>query len=912
MVGLLLLSSLAHAAPLPVPWQSGVHVYTHPEGWRPKGVSDAQLATIESTAQKLHTPVYVVLIDGNDLPGTGNGQRRLQVTTDSLMSAWGEQGLDLSRYSVFTVAWGDDCDKPPSGRASGTVCEYFLNTGSEYIHGPAHFLPSRDHQPITDQFRKRVATSPQDPVRGIQAVLQAVDQRIWPHIDPVQVHKRAKAELEQSITAARSSLDSLASVERASLLAVIDAAAAVLEREHADELHQMARTLREAHQDALHHADLRKRARTDARDRVGALEATMMAEPDLPAELKKEVLDRTREAREKLDKGNTIEDFAAITTGLAPLLEETTREAKRVRQERDEKLRRRSAAGLGGTGLLAVVGTLLGLRRRRRQDALEDFEAACAKRTEQLTTAKARYTELELDERKELALLADTVGHTAAERESVRAELDAIYAGIQALQSSLDRARAYASQAGALDAAALKKATDAIDEPFQFDTGQLLNDQLFTGGTRVLHIHPPRFMQELQDRFAAAVARRDRLREAAAIRFKAGVDLLPHAAFDALEARAMQAGIPVSWLSDHPLYGDDESDRSVWADLDDNRARDPLLSLNKLDTHRDTEARCSTRLDAFTEALKHVQAEATREAPGHPPTEMDRADDPAQSWSRARALHHRAMSELQVGDAADDAERLVQQLHIAAEGYARAEEQAKALASAVRTVDMQFRDVSDLHDRLSRDLDARSSDIERASHVHVAAPEARAWLDGGRRTLEEGQRFLANARVHLDRKRHLDAVRSSEQARQRFESIHADLEAIDQHLMALEAQRRRYEDARSKLQSKRRDTEHKIASYGEITVLQNLPVDARYGATDYAEALAQIRRVEEQWDRAVRQARQSHAARQARAAAASSVRVTRRSTFSSSGGGSSFGSSGSSGGGSSFGSSGSSGGGGGW
>jgi len=207
MVGLLLLSLVAKAATVPIQWQEDLYVYTHPSSWRPDGVSVRSLGTLEATAHALHTPVYVVLIQGETLPGSGDGQRRLQQTTDQLMQDWGAQGLDLSSYSVFSVAWSQDCHLPPARRSPGTVCEYFLNTGSDHIHGPAHFLPSRDHAPITNEFRKRVATTPQDPIGGIQSVMKAVDARIWAYVDPVKVRARAEAELATSIADAQSTLD---------------------------------------------------------------------------------------------------------------------------------------------------------------------------------------------------------------------------------------------------------------------------------------------------------------------------------------------------------------------------------------------------------------------------------------------------------------------------------------------------------------------------------------------------------------------------------------------------------------------------------------------------------------------------------------------------------------------------------
>ena len=906
----------AFAAPLPVAWESGVHIYTHPEDWRPNGVGDRQLAELETTAQAMHTPIYVVLIRGESLPGTGDGQQRLQAATDALMVDWGEQGLDLSRYSVFTVAWGADCDQPPARRAPGTVCEYFLNTGSDYIHGPAHFLPSRDHAPITNEFRSRVARSPQDPAGGIRNVIQAADQRIWPYIDPVQVRKRAEQALQASMDRARVTLDHLSKAERASLVAVLDSAAEVQKRDVADELHQMARTLDEAHQQALNHAEKRKHARYEAKRALKRLDALLMAGHDLPADIQKAALEATRDAEDRIDKGDSIAAFEGVLAELETVLAATERAVEVVRTEELAASRRRTLGAAGGTGAVSLGIAMLGFRRRRRNDTLDRFQQACSARTRQLEHAMARYTELELSDRDDLAALDDAKGITAYERDDVRTELDAIYAGIKALESALQRARTFGDQAGALDVAALERAITAINAPFDYDTGQLANDQLFTGRTRSIHIHPPAFMQELQDRFAAAVSRRDRLREAAALRFTPGVALLPHADFDDLEAAAERAGVPVAWLSDHPLYGDDDSDQDVWAELDAHRATDPLQTLNRLDTHRSTHASGAARVGRLQAALQAVAQAQTPEPPAHPPTVMDRTDDPAATWTRARTLHQRATSLLEMGDASADADALVARLTAVARTYADAKAKARALSEAVRTVDSRTRDARSRCDRLTRDLAARGSAIDRAAHTHVGATQAETWLTGGRRALGEALRLLATARAHIDNRRHLDALRTTETASERLDSIGDDLQAIDEHLESLEALRRRYERARSQMRSHRRTAERKIADYGEAAYLEDLPSDAtRGGATDFAHELAKLRRIQEQWTRSVRRARSAHNDRLAKAAAAV-VRASRSSSSSSwsssSGGGSSFGSSSSSGGGSSFGSSGSSGGGGGW
>ena len=160
---LLALLSLAAAETVPLDFRANKSVYTWPAGWTPKGVSTAGLAQIQDDIAGRHYPFYVVLIQGEALPGTGDDMERLQLATDELMARWGGQGMDLSTYSVFAVAWGDDCDKPPSSRRAGTVCKYFLNTGSTFINGPADFLPSRDHEEHTQH-----SSTPSQPRPRIQ------------------------------------------------------------------------------------------------------------------------------------------------------------------------------------------------------------------------------------------------------------------------------------------------------------------------------------------------------------------------------------------------------------------------------------------------------------------------------------------------------------------------------------------------------------------------------------------------------------------------------------------------------------------------------------------------------------------------------------------------------------------------
>ena len=930
MVGLLLLSLSAHAASIPVAWREGVHVYTHPEDWRPAGLSNDQLSKLETLAHDLHTPVYVVLVKGEALPGQGNGQGRLQRTTDALMTDWGSQGMDLSRYSVFSVAWGDDCTLPPSARSTGTVCEYFLNTGSEYIHGPAHFLPSRDHFPITNQFRQRVAGQPQDPAGGIRSVMVAVDERIWERIDPGRLEREAREGLVQAIRRADALLPSLDPEERAPVEAALADAMVVKQRADTDELHQMARTLNEVRSAAERHAEVRLQAKEDATIIVKALAqelryADVLSEVELaPAR------QALSSAHEQLDAARTTDDFTAIHTSTRTALNTLRARIAKVHAEAAAVAQRKMVMTGSGTAALVVGLGVVGVRRRRRKNALERFEDARSTRSEQLDHAQARYMELELADRTELAMLADTEGDTRRERDEVQAELDDIYAGICALRSALDRAIVLARRAGALDWKGVDQATAAIDAPFDYDTGQLARDQLFTGPTTTIRVHPPAFMDELQARFAQVVARRDRLRSAADIRFKPAIELLPHAEFDALAARATTLAVPLAWLSDHPLYGDDESDRDVWSRIDHDRTRDPLTSLGRLEVHQRTVAACADRIERFKRALHDLSQHSTPTAPHHLPTEMRSTDDPAETWARAQSLELRARSRLRTGDVVEDDDALlVEALNEASRTYKRAAEQARTLDDAVRTAGPRLRTENGRCERLQRSLDTREKAVERAARVHLHASSANVWIQSARRTVRDAQELFERATVSLDRRRHLDALRTTETGSQVLQGTDQTIEQVDQHLEDLEVQQRRYRRHRADMYSRRSEALRKIKGYGESAHLQGVPDDASTGGpVDFAVELAALRAVDEAWKSHVRRARNAYQARQAaarrareraeREAAAARRRSASRSTSSwgsssrSSGGGGSFGGGRSSGGGGSFGGGGSTGGGGGW
>jgi len=904
MLVLLTLTTLASAANLQ--FQADAHIHTFPESWRPAGMNTADLRTLELQAEGLHTPFYVVMVRGEELPGSGAGQPRLQRFTDQLMAQWGSEGLDMSRYSVFSVAWSEDCALAPGRRRAGSVCEYFLNTGSEFIHGPAHFLPSRDHKPFTDRFRSKVAKTPQDPAGGIRDVMTAVDDMLWSRTDPRVVGPRARKELEDQIARRRSLMAAVNEVEKASLAPMVDDSLAVLERSDIDEMHRMRDSLR-ADNDRVAAAVKALQTAHIVLDRTLA---------DLETTLADSVVDGTEAqsaAQATLNRLQAKKSDALTPEALSVLVDQA-REAIGVldailnahRAEQRRKHHQRLMGGMGGTFLVMLGLGAIAIRRYRRTRSAARFEEARKKREEQLTHAAARYTSLELNDRAALHVLADgCTGITTEELAAVQAELDDIYAGIKALERALARCVDIARAAGPLAWPTFDRATKAIDATFTFDTGQLKHDALFEGPTHVLEVDPPSFMAALDDRFTAVVARRQDLLNAAAIRFRPAVDLLPHEDFDELLARARAHGIPDTWLNDHPLYGDDESDAKVWGGLDRIRQDDPLACLRQLDRLRATHTGCDERISSLHAALSALDKVSTDSAPTHPASTVSPSDDPTTSWTRARGLEVRARTILAMGSASDDVVDLLQRFEDAAATYRQAQHQAQAIEDAVRTIGFDISSAQRSAHNVQGLIASRQDAIQQAARIHKRAAEAVDWLRSGQRRLDEAQDQLTSASALRTQHRHLDASRTTQATVATLSLVEDDLAQIDSHLHDLEAQRRRWEEQSAAAAAKRRAAASRVTEYGGTSRLDSIPsVSNAMGPVDYGAQLAALQAIEAQWRATVRSAKRSY--EQKKAAEAARRRAAQAASSSSS----SFGSS--SGGGSSFGGGGSTGGGGGW
>ncbi|MDG1483865.1 MAG: hypothetical protein P8R54_30015 [Myxococcota bacterium] len=926
---LLALLMTAQAKSIPLNFQDDRMVYTWPASWRPDGVSAKGIEALEEDTARRHYPFYVVLIQGEALPGSGDGMVRLQAATDALMSRWGGQGMDLSEYSVFSVAWGDDCDKPPSLRQPNTVCKFFLNTGSTFINGPAGFLPSRDHEPFTSRFLDAVSTTPQDPTGGILAVIDSVDDMLWERTDPEVLAGRAVLNLREAAAYRTVLLEEASELEGARYAHQVTAAEEALRRRNTDEMVRMAEEMRlNSETLAARIAQREGAARGLELELIRIRERSVLAEPG------------------ELDALMTAADVA-LSRGDLDVITDLALRARSVNGDlADRAVARREAeqrtlqAQLGaltiGGGVLfaGIIG--IGARRRRLKLARAEYEAKRDRIATGLDNAAARYMNLELDNRETIAALQDTDGRTGEECRAVSAELDDIYAGIRALESHLDAVDALVARSGPLAVAPIRSATDALTETFSYDTGELTHDDLFGGETRLLAIDGGVFMSQLQDRFAAVVERRSVLLMACESRFQSARAQLPHHALDALLSRLSALQVSALWVSDHPLFGDDDADQTLYDRLDDIRQHDPLAYLEALEAHRAVEAAGAVRVEGLEAALSALAAARLEIPPMHPLCVLKPGDNPAHTFSRARGMEDIMHGLVAEGAVTHLLGPVIEKAEETRQAWLTCHKQAAEIRSAIAGIEEVAACAEQQLDAASAVLVQARSDLSAATGQFSRAQIGLGRIKAGEATLSSAQALQHRVSSLRGEGRTLDAHRTLAALQGLAGQASEEAHQARDLLRRLEDERREYLRRLESMAARRASAVEKVQKYGGSAAgLPAFRAPSLSGPQDFSDLCRQLNVVEEAWSSRVRTARRAHeddqrwqreAAERTRQAAAQSRQTAARSShtaWKSSASGSTFQSTRrrtstpssprSSGGGGSFGSGGrSSGGGGGW
>ena len=865
------LPALAHAdaAPLSLPpFDPDQRVFVIPSGYVPPAIGPYGLARLDDNLRRLHFPFYVIL-RARLPPGPGSDDERAQAITDGAAEAWTREGADPSVSTFFALTF-----EPR---------KYSLLVGSRWkvelgLEGAAL-------DPLLERFLVHVRGTPQDPVSGIIDLARALDDHAFDQTDPERIAARRLAGARGHLRALHRDLRDLLDAPSEHLPWEIDRFIALEER---------LRDLQSADDDAVAALDLRPFELDVAvlRDHVAAAREREQAEAARRARLRARLEDHAQNARRALAHGHLPDlgddpVIAAVRDALPAAeaaLAATDPDAQsaalerlepplsrlllalRVAQEAAAERRQRALlTALAALLALSLLGGLLVWLRDRRRRALLDLEWDADAWEDKLANAGARFVEL-YGERDAVLGLLEHSGRTAELRDAVTREIDALYAVIRAMEAHVQRCRARGRGAW-ISLAAIDAARAALTQPFEADTGELNQRDLFAPLTRRLTVDPARLQDDLDARFKATLTGWERLRDAAARQLRPATELFPHARLDALLADLDAAGLPHRWIADHPLIGDDAADAAVYEAADALRWVDPVAYAERIDALLAAEAAIAARVDRLMDARR--RALAARDAVPDLPApadglRLDPADDPALALARARAALQRLDALLAAPPAPPDDAQVLAAADEAQAAFAVVSDQILAVQlAAADTADLVAAAPRALDDaERNRDDAAAAAADARRYHVDV---EVDGWLTAARDALHRGHHDLDEARRALAERRLVAARRAARAALDRAAEASREAARARAQVRALEDLRARYEEQVRRLPQTRAARNANLQLYGAAPDLPEPALPAVTGPARYADLNRDLDAVLDAWQERVRQAHFRHLDAQKRA-----------------------------------------------
>lgn len=659
------------------------------------------------------------------------------------------------------------------------------------------------HRPHTALFERAAKGTPKDPKGGIIAVMRSVDEYLFDQTDPARVAARAeaarKAEQARFLQGARGALD-----------------AEIL--------------------------------RLD-----GLLKETDYLPSDTTAAAA--LLQKARELRQQDNPQTMLE----MTASMRPSVDVLERHINLKRSE----ARAAMFAVVFKWMLLAVsviVALFLALRRRAffiKQRT--EFNGVVAEWEQKIKNAAGKYVDF-YGERDSVVAMKDAGGETAALFRAVTGEVDAIYAAVRAMEFHLEKCQALAAQAGYFRFAPLMQARQNLEGEFDFDTKQLNEADLFGKETKIIKVTPEKFAADLQARYAASIKDWKRLKLVGNVRREPAEKAFPQTKLEALFKLAEETNIPSCWLADHPLFGDDASDKNLYESLNVLRLADPVAYMSKLYGLKDKEAEIVSRLNRLVQAVNFARDERLPVAPDLAGTIVDPSDDPTVSFDNARREEDKLAGRLA---GRDKVEEIVEQARAVHDLYQKATEQAATIKRAVEEAKESIQDAeSAKSETRAKKSEAQQSAAE-AQRTHRGV-KAHSYIADGDKFLAAGERDLDKAKRQLDENRHLNARRNADKAAEQFREAAKEFVQAAKHCRALEEQKEEYLRRAAQAGETRARHEQKIHGFGGRANLPpfTAPVSDG-GAMDYALLLGQLAAVENTWQAEERRAQAAYNAEQA-------------------------------------------------
>lgn len=793
--------------------RQGQFVYRIPADFIPDKLSAHGLQEIQQAASRLRYPFYVVFVERLPTQTGASTEDDTERAIVGLAEDWArDPKFNRNRSTLYLVSYG------PGDRKYKMLPAPLWRTELG--------LESEALSPYNQIFRTYARSDPQTALTRMMAVF---DAHVYDNFDPTRKAQKAEALRRQQEAARRES-------ER-----------------------------REAQLRLIH-------AQTNLDGAMIRLDAALRQSLDeLPTDFEsyRSSLRQAAGARE----GNRLE---AMETWAGQLNQDATTLEQYSQQRRSEKAAQNARQAGTFAAAFAVVALFLGavvVRWRRIAGDRAKVAERVATWRGWITQARQRY--YQFDENRERAPHLRAFGGKTAELYlTTSREIDSIIIGVEAVATLLDSAEAKARQASFLNRSPLNQAIASLDRPVTFATDKI-SDKLFEPVEKTIEVTPSAFLADLSSRYDAAVGNWQALNESVTRSLELPDALFPHTGLDALLDRAHAQGIPERWLTTHPLMGDAEADRDLYAKVNENRISDPYAYALQIDELKAREAKLASDLERLIEAVALARSKRVGEVSGLTETVLNPDDDPQITLDAAHRELKRAAEMLLT---ANSVEAVEEQARKTDELYAKTASQVMAAYEAIRQAPLLLKQGNAAYDEC-RALEGRSNTrAEEVSREHTDVASVRSAQGAAQRYLDAGARDLAKAEAKLQDRRHLGAQRDAQQALTQFTQATVQMNDVLDMCAELDAVRARYEQRLMEMERLQQEAQRRIRHYnGSPHLIDSFRSPMRStGPADFGYLLGLLQQQEDHWNAMVRRAEREYEAEQRRRREAEEAERRRR------------------------------------
>lgn len=879
MFVVLISAAMVAANPVKTPrFDPNRHVYSVPEGYLPSEIRPDEVRKLEQVLSRLKYPFVVVITKKLETDGESDLNKVATDAVDALAADLSRNPrFDRAQTSLLLLAFSlEDESGETITKDDGTPRRKFAFLAGSRWKNELGF-EKEAHKPYTDIFTRYVSGTPKEYATGAMKMAEAVDAYLVDQTDPVKIKARqeeaARQERARKLEAAQGELDGgISQFEQ-----LLGAPAAFLPKDTAN------------YRTALAHA---KKVRVN-NDPASMLEEAQVLNGSIKVldqfvgarRSEAEALRKEQEAAQgKLDdqilamKRVLEVNPAFLPSDRTPFMN-ALEQAKKVRAGVDYELMRAEAVRLAGSVnslsdhvskmktiayqamvkrtiialvvilLVAILILWLSAKIGAHLALKVGFAGKLSKWKKMLENAERRYLGM-YGERGTVIGIKMLVGKTKDLYDRVTSAVDEIQIGLQAIRLHVEECEQKAAQG------MLRQANKALESSFLFDTGKVNEADLFGSQTKQVTIDPVEFTKQLERRFATTVDDWNRLKEAAEARGKLAEELFSQSVLDAMCEKANVLGIPLRWLSDHPLFGDAASDKLVNDHLNELRLTDPIAYMEEIDRLRAVEGEISQRFNRLVAAVNLVASDRMSEPPSIGTTVLLPKDDPMVTFDAARRAEA-DLAGLLAGARLADVELVEAKADEISDRYRAVASQAARAKQAIAEASETIAAAEKLKATAAEVGAAAEARLKQACTIHRNTGEAQSSLANGQKYHSAADPRLARAKEKLAANRHSEARKDAFEAQEAIKGAQDEFTHCIRQCEELDQAKQEFERKVSSFSTQRATYEQKIRRYGRTAHLDGeMPTVG--SVADYAQALAVMTAIESSWADQERRARRAY------------------------------------------------------